>query len=115
VAATLVLYGGIAVMVTIVTERPAFRILAWAMPVVLVPAVGLSRVYRGDHHPTDAMAGLILGVAALAIGFAAVSAWSRSDAGGHRAPDRRPPSAPVPSRGFEPAHAEVGAGFGTRP
>jgi undecaprenyl-diphosphatase len=87
VAATLVLYGGIALMVTIVTGRVVPRILAWALPVVLVPCVALSRIYRGEHHPTDTMAGLVLGVAALAIGFAAVRAWSQASPGGRSTSD----------------------------
>jgi undecaprenyl-diphosphatase len=119
VAATLVLYAGVALMVTMVTRRPALRILAWTLPVVLVPCVALSRIYRGDHHPTDTMAGLMLGVAALAIGFTAVWAGSRtSDGGRHTAhvADRQPPSVlaprPFPSTGAEPVHGAVGAGNG---
>jgi len=122
VAATFVLYGGIALIVTIVTRRPVLRVLAWTLPVILVPSVALARVYRGDHHPTDTMAGLFLGVAALAIGFAAVRAWSRTSAGGQPAADvaeRRPPSvlAPVPfpaaaAPAAEPASTPVGAGHG---
>ena len=115
VAATLVLYGGIALMVTIVTGRVVPRILAWALPVVLVPCVALSRIYRGEHHPTDTMAGLVLGVAALAIGFAAVRTWSRASAGGHPTSDvadrQTPPvmaSVSVPSAEPYP----VGAGTG---
>jgi undecaprenyl-diphosphatase len=117
VAATLVLYGGVALIVAMVTRRPAVRILAWTLPVILVPCVALSRIYRGDHHPTDAVAGLILGVAALAVGFAAVRAWSLASAGGQRTThvaDRRPPSvpAPVPFPAARAAstHGPVGAG-----
>jgi undecaprenyl-diphosphatase len=117
VAATLVLYGGVALVVAMVTRRPAVRILAWTLPVILVPCVALSRIYRGDHHPTDAVAGLILGVAALAVGFAAVRAWSLASAGGQRTTDvadRRPPSVPAPvpfpaARGAS-THGPVGAG-----
>jgi undecaprenyl-diphosphatase len=119
VAATFVLYGGIALMVITVTGRPVLRILASTLPVVVVPCVALSRIYRGDHHPTDTIAGLFLGVAALAIGFAAVGAWSRSSAGDHRTPDvadRRPRPGlvplPVPSMGTVPDDAPVGAGYG---
>ena len=117
VAATLVLYGGIALIVTMVTRQPALRILAWILPVILVPCVALSRIYRGDHHPTDTIAGLILGVAALAIGFAAVRAWSLASAGGQGTTDmaerRFPPvpaPAPFPAPRAEPTHGPVGAG-----
>ena len=119
VAATLVLYGGVALMVTTVTRRPALRILAWTLPVILVPCVALSRIYRGDHHPTDTIAGLILGVAALAIGFAAVRAWSLARAVSPRTTDVadcRPPPVPAPvpfpSTRAEPTDGPVGAGTG---
>ena len=65
VAATLVVYGGIALMVTLTTRRFLPRFLAWTVAVAVTTAVGLSRVYRGEHHPTDAIAGLVLGAGAL--------------------------------------------------
>lgn len=65
VAATLVLYGGIAVLVKTYARRRAPVILAWTLAGVLTISVGLSRVYSGQHHPTDAFAGLILGAAVL--------------------------------------------------
>jgi membrane-associated phospholipid phosphatase len=122
VAATFVLYGGIAVMVTMVTRRPVLRILAWALPAILVPCVALSRIYRGDHHPTDTMAGLILGVAAVAIAFAAVRAWSERAAGDHHASDHQttevadsrapsvPAPVPFPAESTDHAPAPVAAG-----
>jgi undecaprenyl-diphosphatase len=114
VAATLVLYGGVAVMVAMVTRRPALRILAWILPAIVVPGVAWSRIYRGEHHPTDTIAGLILGVAALVIGFAAVRSWPRTTATvGHttRVDDRQAPPAPVAAAfaSGEPASAPVGA------
>jgi membrane-associated phospholipid phosphatase len=116
VAATFVLYGGIAVMVTIVTRRLAPRMVAWALPAIVVPGVALSRVYRGDHHPTDTVAGLVLGIAALGIGFAAVRASSRTSAAGRRSAHRWAQSPPAPavavSGRAETSHAQVGAGQG---
>ena len=67
-AATVVLYGGIAVIVMVATTRWWPRIVMWSLAVVLVVAVGLSRVYRGEHYPTDVVAGLVLGIGALAAG-----------------------------------------------
>jgi undecaprenyl-diphosphatase len=40
----------------------------WILAVVLTTAVGLSRVYRGEHYPTDVLAGLVLGIGSLASG-----------------------------------------------
>ncbi len=76
VAATFVLYGGIALIVTLVTRQLVLRVLAWSAAVALTASVGLSRIYRGDHHPTDTMAGLLLGIAALASAFLAIKVWA---------------------------------------
>ncbi len=76
VAATFVLYGGIALMVILLTRRSLPRILAGTVAAVLTTGVGLSRIYRGDHHPTDVMAGLALGVGALLVAVLAVRAWA---------------------------------------
>jgi membrane-associated phospholipid phosphatase len=64
-AATFVLYGSIAVLVSAATRRRAPRIAAWAVAVALTVAVSLSRIYRGEHHPTDTVAALVLGIGVL--------------------------------------------------
>lgn len=64
-AATIALYGGIAVIVTAATTRRGPRITAWAVVVILTVAVALSRVYRGEHYPSDVLAGALLGIGAL--------------------------------------------------
>jgi membrane-associated phospholipid phosphatase len=104
VAATFVLYGGIALIVTLVTSRLWPRVLTWSVAVALTACVGLSRIYRGDHHPTDTMAGLILGIAALGSAFLAVKVWASLTAS--RLAGRRsapPPPAEVPSEGVRAA------------
>jgi undecaprenyl-diphosphatase len=67
-AATIVLWGGIAVIVMVATTRRWPRIAMWTLAVVLAVAVGLSRVYRGEHYPTDVMAGALLGIGSLIAG-----------------------------------------------
>jgi membrane-associated phospholipid phosphatase len=68
-AASVVLYGGIAVIVTVATTRRWSRITMWTLAAVLAAAVGLSRVYRGEHYPTDVLSGLLLGVGSLSAGI----------------------------------------------
>jgi undecaprenyl-diphosphatase len=59
-AAAVALYGGLTIlMLWIYGRRPATRIAAvvlWCIPVI----VGLSRLYRGMHYPTDVLAGALL-------------------------------------------------------
>ena len=60
-AASLALYGGIAVMVLwIYGRRPVTAIVVGVLSIV--PAyVAFSRLYRGMHYPTDVLAGALLG------------------------------------------------------
>lgn len=72
VAATFVLYGGIAVLVAARTRHPLARVAAWLLAAVFVSWVAFSRVYEAQHHPTDVMAGLAMGIGALTIAVLAV-------------------------------------------
>ena len=74
VAASFVLWFGIAVLLGVGRWRWPWRILAWAVAAVPVLTVAFSRVYRGMHFTTDVMAGLLLG--AVALGAAAVATRS---------------------------------------
>ena len=58
VAATFVLWFGIAVLLGVGRWRWPWRILAWALAALPVLTVAFSRVYRGMHFTTDVMAGL---------------------------------------------------------
>ena len=64
-AATLVLYCGIALVVRARTENRLARVAAYVVAVTFPLWVAFSRVYRGQHHPSDVVAGLVMGAAAL--------------------------------------------------
>jgi membrane-associated phospholipid phosphatase len=76
VGATFVVYGGIAVLVMSRSAHRWARTLAWSVAALAVVWVGLSRVYEAEHHPTDAFAGLCLGIGALVTTVLAIRpAW----------------------------------------
>ncbi len=59
-AAAVALYGAVsAVVLTYVRSRWRWAILA--LPVLLAPLIGISRIYVAAHYPTDVLAGLLLG------------------------------------------------------
>lgn len=66
VAAAAVIYGTLAVLVLTYGRSPLRRVVL-ALPVLLVPAISLGRVYVAAHHPTDVLAGALLGLAWLII------------------------------------------------
>ena len=74
-AATVVLYGAIALAVSSTARTYAWRVLSWLAAVIMPLAVGFSRVYRGFHYPTDVVFGMVLGAAALAVALLAVRTW----------------------------------------
>ena len=58
-AAAIVLYVGLALVITSLVRNRIVRVLAWIPAVALPIAVGLSRLYRGMHHPTDEIGSLV--------------------------------------------------------
>jgi membrane-associated phospholipid phosphatase len=75
-AATVVLWGAV-VLLFAARSAPWVRAAAWTLVLALALAVGTSRVYRGMHHPTDVVAGLLMGAAALAVTMLAVELAKR--------------------------------------
>jgi len=59
-AASVALYGALAALVLTHTST-RWRWAVLAVPALIAPAVGLSRIYVAAHHPTDVLAGLLLG------------------------------------------------------
>jgi membrane-associated phospholipid phosphatase len=70
-AATLVLWGAVVLLFAASSARWV-RVVGWTLVLALTVAVGTSRVYRGMHHPTDVVAGLLMGATALAVTVLAV-------------------------------------------
>jgi undecaprenyl-diphosphatase len=62
-AASVVLYFLIALLLVSRLRSGALRKLLWVLAVAIPVAVGLSRLYRGMHFPTDVLSGAALGAA----------------------------------------------------
>jgi len=74
-AAALALYGSLALLIYLRTQRRS----AWLL--LLIPAaVGTSRLYRGMHHPSDVAAGLLLGLLSILIANRAILARDQTTA-----------------------------------
>jgi len=94
-AASLVLWVAIALIVAVLTTSVVARIVAWLPVATLVWIVPLARVYRGMHHSTDVLVGLLLGVAALVVGILVARTWAAAVARRHGgAPPDGEPSRP---------------------
>lgn len=61
-AASICLYGGLAVLAWVLTDRRVLQVTLTVLAVVIPPAVGLCRMYRGFHHLSDILAGAVLGL-----------------------------------------------------
>jgi|SRR4051794_37585397 membrane-associated phospholipid phosphatase len=65
-SAAVALYAGLALLLALLAQRTWLKVLCWAL--ILVPiAVGLSRMYRGMHHPTDVLASFLNGTVCIAV------------------------------------------------
>src|SRR4051812_44875575 len=62
VAASICLYGGLAVLAWHLTRNRPLQVVLTVLAVVIPPAVGLCRMYRGFHHLSDVIAGAVLGL-----------------------------------------------------
>ena len=83
-AAALALYGGLLLVLASWARRTSVTVAACAFLVAIPLFVAWSRMYRGMHHLTDSVAGLLLGAGALVVTVfaarAAGAAAARRDA-----------------------------------
>jgi membrane-associated phospholipid phosphatase len=86
-AAMLALYGGLALVISDRVRSRIIGVICWVVAVLATAAIGFARVYRGMHHPSDVVAGALLGLAALGVATFAVRT-------GMAAAQRRHPRAP---------------------
>jgi membrane-associated phospholipid phosphatase len=77
-AAAIALWVSLALVVTAHVRNATARTLVWVIAIAVPLFVGLARLYRGMHHPTDVMASVVLGGGAVVISLLAVRAASRA-------------------------------------
>lgn len=61
-AASTTLYGLLVIVVFTYSTRLLWRTLAVAAATVIVVSIGISRLYRGMHYPSDVAGGIVLGL-----------------------------------------------------
>ena len=79
-AASVALYGGLALIAWHAARSSWLRLAATLLAVLMPVGVGLSRLYRGMHNPTDVLAGALLGCCWLAVTSALVLRGDRRPA-----------------------------------
>ena len=113
-AASIVLYVGLALIVTWLVRSKLVRTVVWVVAIALPIFVALSRLYRGMHHPTDMIGSVIGALGCLAFAFLAMrtgvavaEANERAASEGSRphAPEGERPGAPALSN--RPADVEA--------
>jgi undecaprenyl-diphosphatase len=93
-AASVAVYCGLALLLTSRLRSGAARAAVWATAVALVLLVAFSRMYRGMHHPLDALGGVAVGAGAIAVLLFACRAAGAAS----REPSPRPSRLAVPHR-----------------
>lgn len=71
-AAATILYVSLALLLVSFVRNSTVRALVWVLAIAIPIFVGLSRLYRGMHHPTDVIGSVVLGTGALLFALLAV-------------------------------------------
>jgi membrane-associated phospholipid phosphatase len=64
-AAAIVLFVSLAIVITSHVRSTTVRVLVWMVGVAIPIYVGISRLYRGMHHPTDEVGSAVIAAGAL--------------------------------------------------
>ena len=75
-AAAIALWVSLAIVISMHVRSAFVRTIVWIVALGLPVFVGVSRIYRGMHHPTDVMASVVLGTGAILIALLAIRAAS---------------------------------------
>ncbi len=81
-AASVAVYCGLAILITSFIRSTSLRVMFWVVAIAIPLLVGLSRLYRGMHHPTDVAAGLLVGIGTLVVAICAARAAKAAELAG---------------------------------
>ena len=95
--AAVAFYGAIAIIVFWHTRHRVARVVAIAAAVLLPLIVGASRMYRGMHHLSDVVVGLVFGLLSLWVTYSVVKRGPAIQEPPHSGLDPRPSSAELPA------------------
>jgi undecaprenyl-diphosphatase len=73
-AAAIAVYCGLALVLTSRIRTTWIRVTCWTVALAIPAFVAIARMSRGMHHPTDCLAGVFIGVAALLVALFAARA-----------------------------------------
>lgn len=67
VAASVAIYGALALLLAAHFKDIRLRVAIWGIGALFPLVVIASRIYRGEHHPIDVTAGVLMGIGALCV------------------------------------------------